>query len=359
MNQTITRRRFLASAVLATTAGAWVARGAEMERFALDDQQPFRGQTRRLKITCAGRPVASLIFPADYPTHFRLKPELHNVCTPDGVPVTGSHEHSFIHHQSIMCGHGRVQVDGDERVVDFYRQLPFPDAGRADPWHTQSKNLFQLGPSGIQRVTQARWRVADQVVVHLELAWQTRETGREQGDALAREERLYRIVSKGRATIVDLFSRLRPAGRAVTLLPENDHGYLGVRVHDLIDVEDGGVMRDSEGRTNPTEHFRDSAGERRVPRWVDCTGKIGGATVGMALMSHPANVRNEWYVREFGLMIVSAAQTAAVRITAERPFEFAARFVAHDGPLSPEAADQLHAAFAAANADELRAFVNA
>jgi hypothetical protein len=74
-------------------------------------------------------------------------------------------------------------------------------------------------------------------------------------------------------------------------------------------------------------------------------------------MSHPANVRNEWYVREFGLMIVSAAQSEAVRITPDKPFEFAARFVAHDGPLSPEAADSLHAGFAKVNAGELRAWI--
>jgi len=350
------RRRFLAGAIT-TALGTAFTQGAETAGFTVDDQRPFRGQTRRLKITHGSQPVASLVFPTDYPTHFRLKPELMHVCTPDGVPVTGSHEFSFIHHQSILCGHGRVQVEGDERVVDFYRQLPFPDAGRADTWHGKTRNLFQLGPSGLQRVTDARWHVKDQVVIQLKLAWETREAGREQGDTLAMEERLYRIACRDRVTIVDVFSQLKPAGRAVTLLPENDHGYLGVHVHDLIDVEDGGVMRDSEGRTNPTEHFRDATGERRIPRWVDCTGKIGRATVGMALMSHPANVRNEWYVREFGLMIVSAAQSAAVRITAETPFEFGTRFVAHDGPLSHETAEQLHAGFATVTADQLRALV--
>lgn len=352
------RRCFLAG-VLTSTLSAALAGGAEAAAFAVEDQQPFRGQTRRLKITHGNRPVAALLFPTDYPTHFRLKPELHQVCTPDGVPVTGSHEFNFIHHQSIMCGHGRVQVEGDDRVVDFYRQLPFPDRARSDTWHTKTKNLFYLGPSGIQRVTDARWRVTDQLVIQLKLAWQTRELGRAEGDTLVMEERFYRITQRDQATMVDVFSQLKPAGHAVTLLPENDHGYLGVRVHDLIDVEDGGVMRDSEGRTNPTEHFRDATGERGIPRWVDCTGKIGNATVGMALMSHPANVRNEWYVREFGLLIVSAAQSAAVRITAESPFEFGARFVAHDGPLASETADQIHADFATITAEQLRAFVSA
>ena len=385
------RRGFLGGVVALATSAAAVRLGpgrvfaAETPSgtFSIQDQDPWKNQTRRLKIARGGKPVASLIFPTDYPTHFRLKPELHGVCSPSGVPVTGSHEYCFIHHQSIMCGHGKVQVDGDSRVVDFYRQLPFPDAGRDDIHHRGSvnHNLYQIGPSGMQRITDARWRVKDHAVIRLELAWQTREIGREKGDTLVVEERFYRIAHTKWGTVIDLFSKLTPAGRALTLVPENDHGYIGMRVHDLIDVDDGGVMRDSEGRdpngyfrvasnrwnpkstanagkTSPPPKLSREEGERREPRWVDCTGRIGDATVGLTLMSHPANVRNEWYAREFGLIIVSAAQSGPVRVTAEKPFEFAARFVAHDGPLMPEAADRLHAEFATVRADELRTFVH-
>lgn len=380
------RRDFIRSAIavasgtMAPLASAATVRGAKATAFALEDQQPFKAQTRRLKITDGGKPVASLIFPTDYPTHFRLKPELHQVCTPKGIPVTGSHEFSFIHHQSIMCGHGKVQVDGDKRVVDFYRQLPFPDLARTDKWHAADHNLYNLGPSGLQRITKASWRVADQIVIRLELAWETREPGRDSGgDTLLTEERFYRFGRQSGATTIDVFSKLQPAGRAATLIPENDHGYIGVRVHDLIDVEDGGVMRDSEGR-NAEGYFRVASREwrtktytaadrvasdapaagqekRRAPHWVDCTGKIGDATVGIALMSHPSNPCNEWYVRDFGLMIVSAAQSAPVRITAERPFEFAARFVAHDEALSPPVADALYREFASATAEQVRSFL--
>ncbi|MBI3463915.1 MAG: PmoA family protein, partial [Planctomycetes bacterium] len=245
----------------------------------------------------------------------------------------------------------------DPRVVDFYRQLPPADPARSDPFHAAPKNLFQLGPSGIQRVVRARWTAGQEAVIALEIAWQTREPGRQQGETLLAEERIYRLASRGPCTVVDLFSRLMQSERPVTLLPENDHGYIGVRVHDLIDVEDGGRMVDSEGRVNPTEHFRDDAGDRRIPRWVDCTGRIGPSVFGIALMSHPANLRNEWYLREFGLMIISAAQSQPVRITTESPFEYAARFVAHDGKLSSGAADQLHAEFGGVTMAALKSLV--
>ena len=133
-------------------------------------------------------------------------------------------------------------------------------------------------------------------------------------------------------------------------------------------------MRDSEGR-NPNGHFRYNSqkwvsksgapapfsivskedGPR--PRWVDCTGEVAGGIIGMTLMSHPANPKNEWYAREFGLMIVSAAQTVPLRFTAEKPFEFAARYVAHDGPLSSSVADDLHAAFAQTTATDCRKYL--
>ena len=85
------RRAFLAAGaaglVALDTAGA--RPNAEPGEFAVEDQHPFRGQTRRLKITNDGRYVTSLIFSVDYPTHFRLKPELYPVLTPKGFPIRG------------------------------------------------------------------------------------------------------------------------------------------------------------------------------------------------------------------------------------------------------------------------------
>lgn len=344
--------------------------------FTVTDQKPWANQTRRLKITHGRSPVASLIFPTDYPTHFRLKPELHHVCTPRGFEVTGSHEYCFIHHMSINCGHGKVQMDGDSRIVDFYRHLPFPDSRRRDPHRPENttNNLFQLGPSGIQKITASRWRGGERVVIGLQLAWQTREVGREDGDVMALEERYYAISRAEGANVVDLYSRLSPATRPVTLVPENDHGYLALRVHDFIDPDDGGTMIDSEGR-NPNGHFRYNS-QRWVPkggtpapfgvvaksdgprpRWVDCTGRIGDATAGITLMSHPANPKNEWYAREFGVLLISAAQTVPVRITAEEPFVFAARYISHDGPLDVARTNRLHEAFARSSPDDCLRYI--
>lgn len=319
---------------------------SDQETWAVDDQQPFQAQTRRLKIRRGSQFIAALIFPTDYPTHFRLKPELYPLCTPTGIPVTGSHEYSFIHHQSVMCGHGGVIVDGEEGFIDFYRQLNFAQPNRTDPFRGGGpKNLFTEGPSGIQRVTKAQWNVAaNRVTIDLTLQWQTRRFNEEQGETIVHERRRYELFQWDGATVVDLYTRLSPADQPIVLRADR-HSLLGVRVHDLIDVEDGGTMVDSLGRTNPSGDYWDKAGERAAPRWVDCTGRIGRATVGMCMLSHPANVRNQIYVREFGLMILSPTLGDDLRVTADRPLSFAGRFVAHDGPLDRDAAEAWHQQF--------------
>jgi hypothetical protein len=344
----IPRRALLSAGVSSLCAAtlqpsAWSAdRDPE---YTVEDQRPFGGQTRRLKLSNGDRYIASLIFPTDYPTHFRLKPELYPVCTPAGVPVTDTHQFSFIHHQSIMTGHGKVRLEGATRDIDFYRQLPPPDQNRQDPFHT-GHNLFQMGPSGIQRVTSATWRVTDLISLSLTIEWQSREQQSEGGRPIVMERRQYNVSQRGDFTIIDQLSQLVPAGKPFTLMADR-HSFVGVRVHDLIDPDEGGVMRDSEQRVNPDGNYWDDSGDRKAPKWIDCTGRIGSHTAGIAMFSHPDNVRNEFYCRPWGLMICSATLGHDVRVSDDEPFEFSARFVAHDGDLTDKVADDLYQEFAA------------
>ncbi|MFW6039337.1 MAG: DUF6807 family protein [bacterium] len=303
-----------------------------MSDYQLIDQQPFSGQTRRLKMMRDGCYFASFIVATDYPTHFRLKPEIHPLCTPAGMPVTDSHQYCFIHHQALMLGHGKVLADGDDKPVDFYRKLPFPDAEREDRFHSDF-NLFEMGPSGIQALRDVRWSLGERIVLELTLDWRTRQWGSGDGEILMTERRLYALHQTDRCTVVDVFTHLEPADRPVTLKADL-HSLPGVRVHDLIDHEDGGTLRDSLGRVNqPGKYF--GLGENdQPPAWVDCTGRVGGQVVGVAMIAHPDNQRNQWYYREFGLMEVSPALSEDVRVTAAEPLNFAVRYVAHDGELT-------------------------
>lgn len=340
----ISRRSLLAAGAFAVGGLAAPRRaGADDVAYRVVDENAFGGQTRRLKLYRGSRYLAALIFPTDYPTHFRLKPELYPVCTPSGVPVTDTHQFSFIHHQSILCGHGKV-LTADGRRLDFYRQLPFPDRAREDKFHADY-NLYQLGPSGMQRIVAAQWSSEPHIRIHLELAWETRAPGRERGEAILHELRQLDVSVQGSATVIDVCSRLQPASSGGITLAADRHSYCGVRVSDLIDVEDGGTLRDSLGRVNLDGNYWDAQGERQAPLWTDCTGTIAGRTAGMTLMGHPKNVRNDFYVRHWGLMIVSPTLGHDVQITPTAPLQFAARYAAHDGQLSDEQAGELYEDF--------------
>lgn len=345
---TLTRRAMLcasASGLCATAIRSVNGNEPAVPHYKVDDQKPFNGQTRRLKLSNADRYIASLIFPTDYPTHLRLKPELYPVCTPQGIPVTDTHQFSFIHHQSIMTGHGKVRVDGADRDVDFYRQLPYPDGDREDPFH-KGHNLFQMGPSGIQRITSAKWNVSNGISIELRLEWKSREKQSAGGETLVIEQRRYNVSQQGDYTIIDQLSQLVPAATPFTLMADR-HSFVGVRVHDLIDPDDGGAMRDSELRVNPDGNYWDATGDRKAPKWIDCTGKIGNQVAGVTLFGHPDNVRNEFYCRRWGLMICSATLGHDEHVSHDKPFRFAARFVAHDGELSHHDANELYEQFAA------------
>jgi hypothetical protein len=236
-------------------------------------------------------------------------------------------------------------LDGAARDIDFYRQLPPPDPNRQDPFHT-GHNLFQMGPSGIQRITSAKWRVASLISISLTLEWQSREQRSEGGKPLVMERRQYNVSQRGDFTIIDQHSRLVPAGKPFTLMADR-HSFVGVRVHDLIDPDEGGVMRDSLQRVNPDGNYWDESGDRKAPKWIDCTGRIGSNVAGVTIFGHPDNVRNEFYCRSWGLMICSATLGHDVRVSADEPFQFSARFVAHDGELTDKAANELYREFAA------------
>ena len=130
----ISRRAWLASIAASSFARPTWADAPSASGYRVIDQNVSK-QARRLNLFNGKRRIASLLFSTDYPTHFRLKPELHTVCTPSGIPVTASGEYCFIHHQSIKRGHGKARVAGGPDRLDFYRQLPFPDPGRSDPFH--------------------------------------------------------------------------------------------------------------------------------------------------------------------------------------------------------------------------------
>jgi hypothetical protein len=72
---------------------------------------------------------------------------------------------------------------------------------------------------------------------------------------------------------------------------------LGVRVATPITEQNGGTIRDSEGRTTAESIWGKTAA------WCDYSGTIDGRRVGVTLLCHPDNFRQSWmHVRDYGLL---------------------------------------------------------
>ena len=64
---------------------------------------------------------------------------------------------------------------------------------------------------------------------------------------------------------------------------KDTHSYIGVRIADTIDVEDGGRVVNSNGEEN------EAGTMDRYADWVDYSGVVAGRRVGITLMHHPGN----------------------------------------------------------------------
>ena len=78
---------------------------------------------------------------------------------------------------------------------------------------------------------------------------------------------------------------------------QEKHAFLGVRVADTIDVEDGGKALNSNGQENEAEAMG------QLADWVDYSGDVAGRRVGVTLMRHPDNPRSPYFVRDYGSML--------------------------------------------------------
>jgi hypothetical protein len=83
---------------------------------------------------------------------------------------------------------------------------------------------------------------------------------------------------------------------------------LGFRVATSITEQNGGTIRDSEGRTTAAAIWGKSAA------WCDYSGAIDGRHVGVTLMGHPDNFRPSWWhARDYGLLVANPFGREAFR----------------------------------------------
>ena len=256
----------------------------------------------RLKVLDSGRPVMALNLGGADKDLFLMRPCVHPLYTPAGYPVTEMGAHNFPHHKGVWLGH--AQVNG----VNFFHDLV--DAG----W------IVPVGVSSEADSEGAR--------VDLDLEWRDRR-----GTVVATEARRHEVRRSGAAHLLDIVSTLRASHGALELGVDN-HSWAGLRLIDALDQDDGGLMRDSEGRQGA-----DAINGHPV-RWVDVSGAIGEHACGAALLAHPASAPVPTFARFYGTSLLNPTMYEPLTIADGACWTFGTRIAAYDGSASTAALEQ-------------------
>jgi len=229
--------------------------------------------------------------------YYLSRPNFFPVYTPSGRAVTTNCAYRFNHHKSIFIGH--AQVNG----VNFFHDN--------NPTHPALGDIvFESSESETTPTS---------IVLHTTNGWITKK-----GERLLTERRDI-VWTPGETThVLDITSALTSHVGDV-VFGKDTHAYLGVRVADTIDVEDGGRAVNSNGQVNEEEAMNQFAD------WVDYSGEVAGALCGVTLMHHPSNPPSPYFVRNYGTMLSNFTLREPYVLAEGKTLTLRFRLLIHDG----------------------------
>lgn len=173
------------------------------------------------------------------------------------------------HHRSLYVAFG--EVNG----VDVWAEPPHPNTGRIVH---QGWDFVGEGPVAARLSERLHWIDG-------------------QGTPLLGEQREITLYATRAVRLLDLTIALTPARGAVLFGDTKEGGPLALRVASPLEGKRGGLIQNAEGGRREPETWG-----KRAP-WVDYSGTLNAATVGVAIMDHPTSFRHPtyWHVRDYGL----------------------------------------------------------
>lgn len=206
-----------------------------------------------------------------YGDMYKSRPDFYPVYSPSGREVTATCAYRYNHHKSIFIGH--ADVNG----INFFHDNNPTRSNLGDIVLEQSEH--EIDESGIHAITHNGWIT-------------------KAGDRLLDEERNFTVILGESAHIIDLTSTLIASQTDLTFAQDN-HSFLGVRVADTMDVEDGGTILNANGQRNEEEAMQQSAD------WTDYSGVVAEKTVGITLMNHTSNPPSAFFTRNYGTFLTN------------------------------------------------------
>ena len=138
------------------------------------------------------------------------------------------------------------------------------------------------------------------------------------------EERNFTVIPGEGAHIIDLTSTLIASQTDLTFAQDN-HAFLGVRVADTMDVEDGGTILNANGQRNEEEAMGQSAD------WTDYSGVVASQTVGVTLMNHPSNPPSAFFTRNYGTFLTNFTLLDRYQLSRGESLTQRFRILIHEG----------------------------
>ncbi len=250
----------------------------------------------QLVVRIGGQEYARYAFGAD-----RWKPYLYPLRAANGLSLLADAPTDHRHHHGIWVGHGRV----DDH--DFW--LERHNSGRIV--HKGFEKIVSGGELG------SFTELCDWISP--------------KGSVILTDTRTITFHDTPvEARLFDFELILRaPTQNPVTLHPTNEAGMPHTRVAEGLTARSGGVLNNAEGKKNERETYK-----QRSP-WIDCSGKLGRLTCGIAVFDHPANpdFPTPWFTRDYGYFSPNYGffQEDPIVVAPRRPLRLRYRFYTHSG----------------------------
>jgi hypothetical protein len=220
-------------------------------------------QGSQVDIAVRGTPFTSYLHGAEL-----FRPYCYPVLGPGGREVTNCGPSDHPHHRSLWVAQGDVN---------------------------DQNNWWEV--EGCARTVNRGCTLAAQGPVYAELAadnvWQTAD-----GQPILTEASTLRVYNlPGENRLLEWHIELRAEYGGVFFGDTKEAGTLSVRVAESMEVPHGGRFVNGYGAIGEAECWGKPA------PWVDYSGPVGDATLGIAILDHPANFRypTPWHVRDYGL----------------------------------------------------------
>jgi len=251
--------------------------------FAVAGEVRLERRDDRIDVTLDGRPFTSYVFAG------HRKPILFPVHGPGGTAMTRSwpivadvpgEAHDHPHHESVWFTHGLVNG------VDFW--VSHPRAGKEKARAEDRIEQVDVETSGGdgQGVVESRnrWVRAD-------------------GTVVCTDSRRLAFAGDAATRTIDYAITIHADHGPVTL-GDTKEGTMALRVPTQLQLKNIDGSEGAAGHCVNSEGDRDAKVWGRRARWVDYWGPVGGRTVGVAVLDHPANLRHptHWHARDYGLV---------------------------------------------------------